>query len=319
MLVLYPCIKPYAVHQLAVDDLHSLYVEESGSPQGIPVLFLHGGPGSGTSPEHRRFFDPSQYRIVLFDQRGSGHSTPHAELKNNSTQALVSDIEAIRQHLNIDRFVLFGGSWGSTLALVYAETHPKRVLSMILRGIFLCRKEDIDWFYKEGYASRIFPDAWEALVNHLTPEERNNILASYYRRLTGEDELVRMAAAKAWSLWEGVCSTLQPNLNVINHFTEHHVAMSLARIETHYFMNQTFLEPNQIIQNADKLQDIPGILVHGRYDIVCPLENAYALHQVWPKSRLDIIRDAGHSAYEPGIIHALISATNETARQFAKI
>lgn len=316
MLVLYPCIKTYAVHQLAVDSLHTLYVEESGNPKGLPVLFLHGGPGAGTNSEHRRFFDPSLYRIILFDQRGAGHSTPHAELQNNTTQTLVSDIEAIRQHLNIDRFILFGGSWGSTLALVYAETYPKRVLSLILRGIFLCRQQDIDWFYKEGYASRIFPDAWDAFVNHLSKEEQENVLASYYKRLTGTDELARMAAARAWSLWEGTCSTLQPNPNVVNHFTEHHVAMSLARIETHFFMNDSFLTQDQILQNAHKLSEIPGILVHGRYDIVCPLENAYSLHKAWPKSRLEIIRDAGHSAYEPAITHALISATNETARQF---
>jgi proline iminopeptidase len=314
MLVLYPSIKTYAVHQLAVDDLHTLYVEESGNPKGIPVLFLHGGPGAGTNSDHRRFFDPSRYRIILFDQRGAGHSTPHAELQNNNTQTLVSDMEAIRQHLNIERWMLFGGSWGSTLALVYAETHPKRVLHMILRGIFLCRPRDIDWFYTEGYASRIFPDAWEAFVNHLSPKEQENILASYYKRLTGPDELVKMAAAKSWSLWEGTCSTLQPNPSVVNHFTEHHVAMSLARIETHFFMNSTFLKPDQIIQNAQQLENIPGILVHGRYDMVCPLENAYDLHKVWPKSRLEIIRDAGHSAYEPGITHALISATNEVAR-----
>jgi proline iminopeptidase len=317
MLVLYPPIKTYAIHQLAVDNLHTLYIEECGNPQGLPVLFLHGGPGAGCNEDHRRFFDPSHYRIILFDQRGTGRSTPHAELQNNTTQNLVADMEAIRRHLNVERWVLFGGSWGSTLALVYAETHPKRVLSMILRGIFLCRQTDIDWFYSPGYASQIFPDAWEAFVNHLSPSEQNNILASYYQRLTGEDELVRMSAAKAWSLWEGTCSTLQPNPNVVNHFTERHVAMSLARIETHYFMNNSFFESDQIIRNAHHLENIPGILVHGRYDIVCPLDNAYCLNKAWPKSRLEIIRDAGHSAYEPGILHALISATRETAQQFS--
>lgn len=316
MLTLYPPIKPYATHQLTVDNLHTLYVEESGNPKGLPVLFLHGGPGAGSDPEQRRFFDPTLYRIILFDQRGTGHSTPHAELENNTTQILVSDMEAIRQHLHIDRWVLFGGSWGSTLALVYAETHPKRVINMILRGIFLCRAEDIEWFYTPGFASRIFPDAWEAFINHLSPEEQNNILGSYYKRLTGEDELVRMSAAKSWGLWEGTCSTLQPNPTVVNHFTHQHIALSLARIETHYFMNNSFLEPNQIILNAHKLENIPGIIVHGRYDMVCPLENAYTLNKVWPKSRLEIIRDAGHSAYEPGITHALISATNEIARQY---
>lgn len=313
MLTLYPPIKPYAVHQVAVDSIHTLYVEESGNPTGLPVVFLHGGPGAGTDPENRRFFDPDVYRIVLFDQRGAGQSTPFADLESNTTPNLVSDMEKIREHLGIEAWVLFGGSWGSTLALVYAETHPKQVINMILRGIFLCRPEDLAWFYQSGGANRIFPDHWEAFVGHLAEEERSEIIQSYYRRLTGEDEIARMAAAKAWSLWEGCCATLQPNTQVVNHITHPHVAMSLARIEAHYFMNEAFLEPNQILKNAPRLQNIPGTIIHGRYDVVCPLDNAYALHKAWPQSELKIIRDAGHSACELGIINALVTATNAIA------
>lgn len=314
MLTLYPAIKPFAMHQVSVDQRHTLYVEESGNPQGLPVVFLHGGPGIGTDPEHRRFFDPMLYHIILFDQRGAGLSTPHAALEDNTTQALVSDMEAIRKHLNIDRWVLFGGSWGSTLALVYAQAHPERVLNMILRGIFLCRQEEFDWFYQEGGASRVFPDAWEKFIGHLTPNERSTVLQSYYNHLTGRDELQRMAAAKAWSEWEGACSCLLPNSQVVDFMTDPHHAISLARIETHYFMNQAFLEPNQILDNMHRIKDIPGIIVHGRYDMVCPLDNAYALHEAWPNSTLEIIRDAGHSACELSIINALVAATNAVAK-----
>ena len=317
MLTLYPPIKPYAVHQLAVDMPHVLHVEESGNPKGLPVLFLHGGPGAGCSDDHRRFFDPECYRIILFDQRGAGLSTPHASLENNTTQALVNDIEAIRLHLGIKQWVLFGGSWGTTLALVYAQTHPTRVLHMILRGIFLCRPEDLYWFYQEG-ASRIFPDYFEAFSQHLPTEERHEMIASYYQRLTGEDEIARMAAAKAWSLWEGSCATLDPNPHVVDHFTHPHVAISLARIECHYFINETFLTPNQILNNAHLLADIPGTIVHGRYDMICPLDNAMALHKAWPNSELQIIRDAGHSAFELGIVNALIAATNHIVHTDAR-
>jgi proline iminopeptidase len=315
MQTLYPAIKPYAIHQLGVDDLHTLYIEESGSPEGIPVLFLHGGPGAGADPKNRQFFNPLLYRIILFDQRGAGRSTPHAELKKNTTQDLIEDIEAIRLHLGIERWVLCGGSWGSTLALLYAEAYPDKVLNMVLRGIFLCRSQDLSWFYQDGGASRIFPDAWENFVSHLPPKERHHIIASYYRRLTGKDELAQMAAAKAWAEWEGTCSTLQPNSDVVNFFTDPHVAISLSRIETHYFMNESFLEPDQIIQNAKRLQDIPGVIIHGRYDIVCPLDNAFALHQVWPNSELMIIRDAGHSNFETGIIVAMVSTLETIAKQ----
>jgi len=315
MLTLYPAIQPYAVHQLAVDFPHNLYVEECGNPKGLPVVVLHGGPGAGNSEDNRRFFDPERFRIILFDQRGSGRSTPYATLEGNNTQALVQDMEAIRLHFGIDRWVLFGGSWGATLALVYAETHPDRVLNMVLRGIFLCRQKDLAWFYQEGGASRLFPDYWDDFVGHLLPEERSDIFQAYFRRFTGGDEVARMSAAKAWAQWEGLCSTLQPNNNVLNHFIHPHVAVSLACIECHYFLNNTFMEEDQILKNADQLLGIPGTIVHGRYDAVCPLDNAHDLHKAWPESELQIIREAGHSAFEPGITNALIMATNRIARE----
>lgn len=311
MQTLFPAIKPYAIHHMAMDDIHTIYVEESGNPDGVPVLFLHGGPGGGTSPEHRRFFDPNGYRIILFDQRGAGLSKPHAELRRNTSQDLISDMEAIRQRLGIERWVLFGGSWGTTLALYYAETYPERVLNMVLRGIFLCRPQDLRWFYEPGGASRIFPEAFENFIGHLSPEKRSTVIKSYHELLTSEDELARMSAAKAWSEWEGICSTLLPNPNTVNHFTDPHVALGLARIETHYFMNKVFLKPNQLIKKAKKLANIPGTIVHGRYDMVCPFDNAYALQKVWPKSRLFIMPEAGHSAFEPSIICALVTATNQ--------
>jgi len=316
MLNLYPSIKPYRVHQLAVDKLHTLYIEECGNPDGLPVVFLHGGPGSGCTVDHRRYFDPALYRILLFDQRGSGQSTPHAELIGNTIQALVSDMEAIRLYLEIDKWALFGGSWGSTLALVYAETYPERVLNMVLRGIFLCRDEDLAWSYQAGGASRVFPEHWEAFVNHLPVEERREVLQNYYKRLTGQDEIARLAAAKAWAQWEASCATLQPNMQVMTHLTQAHTAISLARIETHYFMNKAFLAPNQILKKAYRLANIRGIIVHGRYDVVCPVDGAYALQKVWPLAELQIIREAGHSACEPPIISALIAATQRMAKEY---
>ena len=308
MHTLYPEIQPYVTHSLAVEAPHVLYVEECGNPRGIPVLFVHGGPGAGCEDYHRRFFDPEIYRIVLFDQRGCGRSTPHAELAGNTTQALVADIERIREHLGIEWWVLFGGSWGSTLSLVYAETHPERVAGLILRGIFLCRPREIEWFYQEG-ASRLFPDLWQEYLAPIPQSERDDLLHAYYRRLTGEDELSRMAAAKAWSLWEGRTSTLRGSKAVEDHFANPFTALSLARIESHYFVNDSFLEPNQILRDAGHLQGIPGTIVHGRYDVVCPVESAWQLHAAWPESKLHIIADAGHSATEPGITDALIRAT----------
>jgi proline iminopeptidase len=316
MIGQYPAIKPYVAHSLPMDALHTLYIEECGNPEGLPALFVHGGPGAGCEAWHRRFFDPEVYRIVLFDQRGCGRSTPHAELRDNTTQDLVADIERIRAHLGIERWVVFGGSWGSALGLVYAETYPERVLGLILRGIFLCRPEEIRWFYQEG-ASWLFPDYWEEYLRPIPEDERGDLVAAYYRRLTGEDELARMGAAKAWSRWEGKTSNLLPRKEVVDHFSEPYTALSLARIECHYFMNRSFLEPDQILRDAHRLADIPGVIVHGRYDAVCPLRNAWELHQAWPRAELRVIPDAGHSALEPGIVDALVRATVDLSKRLA--
>ncbi len=313
MQLLYPEIKPYAHHDISVDDTHTLYVEESGDPEGVPILFIHGGPGAGASGYDRRFFDPEKFRIVIFDQRGSGRSKPHAELENNTTQDLISDIEKIREKLGIEKWCLFGGSWGSTLGLLYAEAHPERVSGMILRGIFLCRDADLHWFYQHG-AHHVFPDYWQDFIKPIPESERGNLMQAYYKLLTGDNELAKMAAAKAWSKWEGQCATLRPNPDVVTSYTDPHTATSLARIEAHYFMNKAFIDENQIIEHANKLEGIPGIIIHGRYDMVCPLDNAFTLHKAWPDSELQIIRDAGHSAHEPSIVDALVKATNDMAR-----
>ncbi|OZC35481.1 prolyl aminopeptidase [Marinobacter vinifirmus] len=310
MLNLYPDIEPYARHRLVVDEPHELYLEESGNPDGIPVLVVHGGPGGGCEDYHRRFFDAERFRIILMDQRGAGRSTPLAELEGNSTDKLVKDMETIRQFLGIDRWLLFGGSWGSTLSLVYAETYPERVLGLVLRGIFLCRPRDIQWFYQEG-ASRVFPDYWQDFLAPIPEAERGDMVTAYYRRLTSANELEQIQAAKAWSIWEGRCATLHPNPKVVEHFGHPHVAIALARIECHYFMNNAFLEPDQIVRDAGRLADIPGVIVHGRYDMVCPLDNALALHRAWPEAELHIIRDAGHSASEPAIVDALLRGVEE--------
>ncbi|MDR2877831.1 MAG: prolyl aminopeptidase [Chromatiales bacterium] len=316
MMSLFPAIKPYATHLIAVDRPHVLHVEECGTPTGLPVLFVHGGPGAGCEPYHRRFFDPECYRIILFDQRGCGRSTPHAELTNNDTWALVRDMERIRVQLGVERWLLFGGSWGSTLSLAYAEAHPERVLGLILRGIFLCRPEEIRWFYQEG-ASRLFPDYWEEYLRPIPEAERGDLLHAYHKRLIGEDEVARMSAAKAWSRWEAKTSTLLPRKEVVDHFSDPYTALSMARIECHYFVNDTFLQPDQLVRDAHKLADIPGIIVHGRYDVVCPLENAWRLHHAWPNAELRIIADAGHSATERGTTDALVRATIEMARRLA--
>ncbi|MCB1631334.1 MAG: prolyl aminopeptidase [Pseudomonadales bacterium] len=312
MLTLYPEIRPYAVHRLAVDPPHELHLEESGNPDGIPVLFVHGGPGAGCQASNRCFFDPARYRIVLFDQRGAGSSTPHGELAGNDTAALIRDIESIRSFLGIERWVLFGGSWGSTLGLAYAEAFPLRVIALVLRGIFLCRREDLDWFYQEG-ASRVFPDHWQEYVEHVPAAERHELVHAYHRLLTGTNEIARMSAAKAWALWEAQCATLRPNHDVIDRFSDPHVALSLARIESHYFVNGGFLDDGQLLRDAWRIADVPGYVVHGRYDMICPVDNAFALHAAWPKAQLRIVRDAGHSAAEPGIIDALVRATREIA------
>lgn len=317
MLTLYPEIKPYAKHRLTVEEPHELYVEESGNPEGIPVLFVHGGPGGGCEGYHRRFFDAERFRIILMDQRGAGRSTPLAELAGNSTDKLVQDMETIRVFLGIDRWLLFGGSWGSTLSLVYAQQHTERVLGLVLRGIFLCRSQDVSWLYQGG-ASRVFPDYWQEFEAQIPESERNDMVSAYYRRLTSSNELEQIQAAKAWSIWEGRCATLQPNPRVVEHFGHPHVAIALARIECHYFMNSSFLEDNQIVRDAYRLRDIPGLIVHGRYDMVCPVDNALALSRAWPEADLQIIRDAGHSASEPAIVDALIRGVEDVVTKAEK-
>lgn len=314
MYTLYPDIKPYAVHTLKVDKPHLVYVEECGNPDGIPVLFLHGGPGAGCQPYHRRFFDPDLYRIILFDQRGCGRSTPHAELTHNHTGALIRDIQKIREYCKVDQWVICGGSWGAALGLAYAQSFPEYVKQIIVRGVFLCRQQDIDWFFKNG-ANRIFPDAWEAFLKPITESKReDDLINAYHELLMGSNELARMGAAKAWSAWQGQCATLRPNHTVLDHFAEPHVASSLACIETHYLMNKGFFEENQLLSNMKSIEHIPGVIIHGRYDVVSPLEQAYALHECWPGSQLQIVRDAGHAAAESNIVDALVRATDEIAK-----
>ena len=311
----YPTIEPFRVRTVSVSDGHSLYVEECGKADGLPVVFVHGGPGAACESYHRQFFNPEIYRIILFDQRGCGRSTPHASLQGNTTQALVSDMEIIRTTLGIERWLVFGGSWGSTLGLVYAETHPEYVLGLILRGIFLCRPRDVHWFYQEG-ASYLLPDLWQDFLKPIPDAERQDMVSAYYRRLTGDDEIAMLAAAMAWSLWEGRASTLLPKAAVVDHFGHAKTALSLARIECHYFMNDSFLLPDQILKDASRLKNIPGVIVHGRYDVVCPLEQAWLLHQAWPQSRLQVIQGAGHSATEQGIVDALVTITDQFALRF---
>jgi proline iminopeptidase len=314
--IYFPPIKPLREFFLDVGDGHRLHVEESGHSQGIPVIFLHGGPGSGCEAYHRQFFDPERYRIILFDQRGAGRSTPHADLQANTTDHLIADIERIRNALGVDRWLVFGGSWGSTLGLAYAETYPERVMGLILRGIFLCRDEDIHWFYQHG-ASRVFPEYWRDFLTLIPESERGDMVAAYHKRLFGEDEVTRMAAAKAWSLWEGRTASLKTNPDVVAHFNDPFVAFSLSRIECHYFKNQAFLEPDQLLRDAHRLKGIPGVIVHGRYDMVCPVDQAIALHQAWPEARLEIIPDAGHAASEPGIARMLVHATEQMLEQLS--
>ncbi|NOZ38223.1 MAG: prolyl aminopeptidase [Gammaproteobacteria bacterium] len=316
METLYPAIKPYVTHSIPVEGPHILHVEECGNPEGVPVLFVHGGPGAGCEPWHRRFFDPEAWRIILFDQRGAGRSRPHAELSGNTTQALVDDMDVIRQQLGVKQWVLFGGSWGATLSLVYAETYPENVLGMILRGIFLCRAKEIDWFYQYG-ASRIYPDLWEDFISLIPESEQDDLLAAYYKRLTGEDEVQRMAAAKAWAIWEGRTANLKPKKSVVEHFSDPFTALSLARIEAHYFMNNAFLKNNQILRNADKLNAIPGTIVQGRYDMICPMESAWELYQTWTMAELHIISDAGHSASEVGLVDALVKANRKMLKKLS--
>lgn len=321
MQALYPDIKPYQTHRLAVQSPHVLYLEESGNPEGIPVLFVHGGPGAGSSSKSRCFFDPEIYRIILFDQRGCGRSEPHACLLNNNTLALIDDIEAIREFLGIHHWVLFGGSWGSTLSLAYAQAHPQRVLAMVLRGIFLARPEDLRWFYCEGGASRIFPDYWQEFDEVANRRADESWIDAYHRQLHGDNELAKMSAAKAWCHWEARCSTLRPNHDVEEHLLDTHTAVAMSHIENHFFRSDPYLKENNLLDNMAALAEVPAVIVHGRYDMICPLDNAVSLHERWPSAELFVVRDAGHSAFEPSMSDALVKATDEIAevlvRQFS--
>lgn len=313
MRSLYPEIEPFATGKLEVDERHTLYFEQCGNPDGKPVVLLHGGPGAGCSAKMRRFHDPEKYHIILFDQRGSGRSTPHADLVNNTTWELVNDIEKLRTKLGIDKWQVFGGSWGSTLALSYAEKHPERVTELVLRGIFMLRRWELEWFYQQG-ASRLFPDAWEHYIAPIPVVERHDLISAFHRRLTSNDEKTQLAAAKAWSVWEGATSFL----HVDEDFTQSHAdakfALAFARIENHYFVNGGFFEvEDQLLRDANKIANIPGVIVHGRYDVVCPIQNAWDLHKVWPKSELIITPASGHSAFEDENAAALVEATDKFA------
>jgi proline iminopeptidase len=308
-LPLFPPIEPYASAMLELDAPHRMYYEQSGNPKGVPAVFLHGGPGAGASAVHRQFFDPSFYRIVVYDQRGAGRSTPLGCLENNTTQHLVADLEKLRAHLGIDKWMVFGGSWGSTLALAYAEHHPERCRALVLRGIFLCRNSEIDWFL---YGLRaIFPEAWRTFSGYIPESERGDLLAAYHKRLVHPDPAVHMPAARSWSVYEGSCSTLLPNPALVADFATDRVALGLARIEAHYFKHEIFLPGNFLLDHAARLKPIPGVIVQGRYDIVCPTVSADDLHRAWPHAQYTIVPDAGHSAFEPGIRSRLVAATEE--------
>jgi proline iminopeptidase len=307
---LYPAIAPFNHGELAVSSRHTLYFEECGNPQGKPVVMLHGGPGGGCSDKMRQFHDPQKYRIVLFDQRGSGRSRPHADLTDNTTWDLVADIEKLREHLGIARWQVFGGSWGSTLALAYAQKHPDHVTELVLRGIFMLRRFELEWFYQEG-TSRLYPDAWEQYLKPIPEVERADLISAFHRRLTSDDAAVRLEAARAWSVWEAATSFLHQDPGFIDAHKADDFALAFARIESHYFVNGGFFEvEDQLLRDVHKIRHIPTTIVHGRYDVVCPLQNAWDLHRAFPEARLEIIADAGHSAFEPGIADALVRATD---------
>lgn len=313
MRQLYPSIKPYNQGKLKVSELHTVHYEQSGNPQGKPVVILHGGPGGGAAPIYRQYFNPDKWRIVMFDQRGCGKSTPYAELRENTTWDLVADIEQLREHLNIKQWMVFGGSWGSTLSLAYSQTHPDRCLGLILRGIFMLRQQELRWFYQEG-ASYIFPDRWQEYLKPIPVEERADLISAYYQRLTSQDRNIRLEAARAWSIWEASTSKLILSSKSIERFGEDEFAEAFARIECHYFVNRGFLETeNQLLINCARIQDIPGVIVQGRYDIVCPMITSWELHQAWQKAQYIVVPDAGHSVSEPGIIDALVAATDRFA------
>lgn len=307
---LYPELEPNASGMLQVSDVHRIYWEESGNPDGKPAVFLHGGPGGGSTPKYRRYHDPSTYRIVVFDQRGCGKSEPHASLQDNTTWHLVEDIERLREHLAIDRWQVFGGSWGSTLALAYAQSHPLRVTELVLRGIFTLRRDEVQWFYQRG-ASWIFPDAWERYLAPIPEVERGDLVSAYYRRLTSDDAAVRREAASAWSVWEGSTSFLIPDEENIARTAVDDFAAALARIECHYFVHGGFFETDgQLLANIEPMRHIPGVIVQGRYDVVCPAGTAWELHRAWPEADFRLVPDAGHSASEVGHVHELVSATD---------
>ena len=309
---LYPPIEPYDQGHLDAGDGHRVYWELCGNPQGIPAVFLHGGPGGGCAPDHRRLFDPARYRVLLFDQRGCGRSTPHAGLEANTTWHLVADIERLRAMIGVERWLVFGGSWGSTLALAYAETHPERTSALVLRGIFALRRAELLWYYQDG-ASWLFPDKWERFLAPIPPDERGDLMAAYRRRLTHADRGVQIEAAKAWSLWEGETVHLLPDENASRTFGEDLFALAFARIENHYFVNSGFFEEGQLLRDASRLHDIPGVIVQGRYDVATPMKTAWDLHRAWPQAAFHVVPDAGHAFNEPGILHHLIDATDHFA------
>lgn len=308
----YPPIDPYETGSVDVGDGHTVYFERCGTPGAKPAVFLHGGPGGGISPKHRQLFDPTRYDVLLFDQRGCGRSTPHAALEANTTWHLVADMERLREMIGVERWLVFGGSWGSTLALAYAQTHPERVSEMVLRGIFTASHRELQWYYQYG-ASEIFPDLWEDFVAPIPLDERGDLRAAYRRRLTGEDEAMRLKAAEAWSMWEGRTLTLLPDAQVSSGFSDPHFALAFARIENHYFVHGAWLEDGQLIRDAGKLRSIPGTIVQGRYDVVCPARTAFELHRAWPEAQFHLIEGAGHAYMEPATCDRLIRATDHYA------
>ena len=311
MNTLYPEIEPYNEFKLNVSDLHTIYVEESGNSNGKPVIFLHGGPGGGIEPIYRQYFNPDKWRIIIFDQRGCGKSTPHAELNENTTWDLVEDIEKIREKLGIKKWVVFGGSWGSTLSLAYTICYPEKIKGLILRGIFMIRKKEINWFYQEG-ASNIYPDAWEHYLKPIPNNEHHELVNAYYNRLTSTDKSIRIEAAKAWSIWEASTSKLFQSENYLHHFSDDRIAEAFARIECHYFINGGFFKTDEwILENVNKIRHIPAVIVQGRYDVVCPMVSAWELHRAFPEANLEVVQDAGHSMTEEGIATRLVEYTNK--------
>lgn len=316
MRELYPPISPYETGMLDVGDGHQVYWERVGKKGGIPAVFLHGGPGAGSGADSRRFFDPSKYDVLLFDQRGCGRSTPHASIENNTTWHLVADIEKLRALMGIEKWLVFGGSWGSSLALTYAQTHPERVSALVLRGIYTVTKAEIRWFYQFG-VSEMFPDKWERFEAPIPEAERHDMVTAYHKRLTGADEAAKLEAAKAWTIWEGETITLLPNPAMSAAFSNGHYALAFARLENHYFMHNCWLEEGQLLRDVHKLKGIPGAIVHGRYDMPCPLKNAWTLHKAWPDSAFHLVEGAGHTASEPGIRDQLVAATDRFAKELA--